>query len=541
MPSLGRLPPALRLAALLALTSSCARDRAEPEPVCLSWEDDIGPLLHEPCVPCHNSPTARGDYRLTSYLEAVGHGAASGRVALPGDERSRLLAALDPRTANERHQPFTHLYPQLRRWVVDCDLAYRRSRLHAAGIMDPLQADFHGTYLNERDWPLEQCVDCHGRDFRGGASGAACTTCHQGGPTACATCHGSGPTSGKHVIHLEGGALERPMTCETCHVTPRDWLAPGHIFTASGERDLPPAEVVISGFALHDLDPPRREGPPSFDPETKTCSNTYCHGAALGDDAGEAQRPRWSDDAPSSTCTSCHGAPPASHIWSDGCETCHNAVVSREGFVDLAKHLDGEVQLLDERSGCDSCHGAGELGAPAPDLAGHTHWSHLGVGAHAMHLEAPRRLSGPVACSDCHLVPKRLNDPGHIDTLLPAEVFPEVIGPGSLAFADGARPAWDRGTARCSETYCHGGGEGAARDMSLELARSPSWVGLAQNQVVCGSCHGAPPLDGDHTPELVLRDCHGCHSRTVDEHGAIIIRGEGPDRISEHIDGDVDL
>src|SRR5262249_13772642 len=154
------------------------------------------------------------------------------------------------------------------------------------------------------------------------------------------------------------------------------------------------------------IDPADRDGPPAYD--AGTCRNVYCHGDALHAAGGAAPQPRWSDPI-TGGCDRCHGAPPPSHAQ-DRCAACHPAD---------APHVDGAVQL---GGGCTGCHGSGASAAPPRDLAGNLYTTAIGVGAHQVHLAAPSRLRGPIACETCHRVPASLLDPGHLDSPPPAEV-----------------------------------------------------------------------------------------------------------------------
>ncbi|HET7752364.1 MAG TPA: hypothetical protein VFK85_00525, partial [Anaeromyxobacteraceae bacterium] len=85
-----------------------------------------------------------------------------------------------------------------------------------------------------------------------------------------------------------------------------------------------------------------------------------------------------------------------------------------------------------ERSGCDGCHGSGGLGLPPPSFSGATSTSDRGVGAHAAHLSSD--LANPaLSCSDCHVVPRTIGDPGHMS---PAS----LVAFGARARAGGATP-----------------------------------------------------------------------------------------------------
>jgi predicted CxxxxCH...CXXCH cytochrome family protein len=329
--------------------------------------------------------------------------------------------------------------------------------VHERGILDPTSNEFHGKLLARSDWDFPLCASCHGDDFRGGKSDVSCVTCHAQGPTACATCHRE--ESASHTVHR--GAQ---VGCAECHRVPETWDAPGHIV-----GDRAPAEVTFGARAAVTLDAADRAGPPTWD--GATCSNVYCHGAVLHAGGGTATRPTWNTPAVGG-CTGCHAAPPPSHARTD-CATCHPT---------SAPHIDGALQI-GRTSDCSGCHGTATSSAPPMDLAGNTFTTALGVGAHQAHLQAPSGLRGPIACDTCHVVPGTITAVGHLDAA-PAEVN-AVIG-------------WDRASESCT-TWCHG------------QAR-PRWT--SHGEVVCGSCHGVPPGDTNHTPQMTIATCASCHAGT---------------------------
>jgi predicted CxxxxCH...CXXCH cytochrome family protein len=360
--------------------------------------------------------------------------------------------------------------------------------IHPPGILDLASDDFHGRELERRGWDLGICAMCHGDDFAGGTAKSSCNGCHREGPAACATCHRDGPTTGAHVAHRAGTA------CGECHVAPDRWDAEGHV-RRDGMSDVPPAEVVFGGRAALTIDPADRAGPPEY--SDGRCTNVYCHGDALHAGGGLAPRPRWDDPTPPGGCDRCHAAPPPSHAQ-DRCETCHPGA---------APHIDGVVQI-GRTAGCDGCHGSAASPAPPVDLAGNTFTTAIGVGAHQAHLQAPSRLRGPIACATCHRVPTQIVETDHLDSVAPAEVT--------------ATLGWDRGAARCSSAWCHGPAQ-------------PVWT--ETGGASCGTCHGVPPATASHAPDLPITSCAGCHPRTIDASGTILINAGA----SEHIDGDVDL
>jgi hypothetical protein len=202
----------VRALALLALAGcSTARPVVDGQRACLTWKGEMAAALSERCGACH---PAGAPYDVCSYASVLVE--RSGTVAArAGDDQSLVLRAL----GDAQHAAVADLMPQLRRWVVDCNLAYERSAIHAGGIMNPADPDFHGALLRAQGWSFGLCATCHGADFSGGRSGASCLTCHSDGPTSCTTCHGQPPTSGAHAAHA-AGTVARAFACSECHVTP---------------------------------------------------------------------------------------------------------------------------------------------------------------------------------------------------------------------------------------------------------------------------------------------------------------------------------
>lgn len=486
----------LALVALVALlaAASCASERevAVTSPL-VTWKDDVAATVITRCATagCHASVAPAAGYDLTTYTGALGKGTDPAANAIAGDAGSLILAKLDGTDAV--HAGTLDVLPLLRSWVVDSQLAYQRSLIHAPGLLDPASTDFHGTELQRRGWNFAVCAACHGDDFKGGKAKAACTTCHTAGPTACATCHGEGPITGAHRIHREVAKLD----CSECHIKPPSWDAEGHLFRG-GVADPPPAEVNFGARAGLTLIAGDRHGAPTF--ADGKCTNVYCHGDVLHAGGGSTPTPRWDDPAPAGTCNRCHGAPPPSHAQT-ACATCHPA---------SAPHIDGVVQI-GRTSGCSGCHGTATSAAPPVDLAGNTYTTALGVGAHQAHLQAPSGLRGPVPCATCHLVPTSIGFAGHIDTPLPAEVTASL--------------GWDRVAQSCATAWCHG----PAR---------PIWT--AQGGAQCGSCHGLPPVTASHLPTMQLTDCATCHPLTVSPAGSILLTPGPSGPTSRHMDGVVD-
>ena len=349
------------------------------------------------------------------------------------------------------------------------------------------------------------------------------------GTTACsASCHGSGGESapprdttgrsdpgaignGAHRAHLASSKWRKRVECVACHKVPTDIGEPGHIDTEL------PAELIFTGMG---------DGA-TWNRDTETCTNSYCHGATLtnsigsatGTTGGTVTEPKWTLlDGSQKQCDSCHGnPPPAPHPQEADCGLCHPTMNPGEpttiAYFDL--HIDGHVDVVNTAA-CDSCHGSTGQSAPPKDVAGNTATTARGVGAHTAHLTTGSNWHATINCIECHKVPAGVNDQGHIDPA-PAElVFGPLAGNG----------VWNGAT--CTNTYCHGSSAGP---LVGGTATAPIWTQVDGTQSQCGSCHGAPPP----APHPIDANCASCHPTMTAGAGLTIAYP------ALHIDGKVDI
>ncbi len=523
------------------LLSACGLARPEQfgEAACPPFETRISPVLEARCQSCHGAALAEGGYRVDAYRRVVARRDDGSSALIPRERDSEFLKAVRGETAPHERIADAEVLA-LEDWAVRCRAETGTGRAHEKGWMTPTDSNFHGAVLRASAYAYGECRDCHGEDLRGGTSKLDCQTCHRSGVDSCSTCHGDATSAappkdlsfsrltsslgvGAHRAHVMEGELHAGFDCAVCHLTPAHPEDPGHYREEGGGMDGI-AEVLIRGA---------RGGTAVWDRQNATCANSACHAPNGVDALASNQTPVWTAGAGQATCGTCHGLPPADHPGTD-CAMCHGAGYS-ETTVVKALHVNGRVDLREGT--CNTCHGSEDNPAPPRDLAGRTDPSLSTIGAHQAHLKASR-LAGPVACTECHVVPQNLNDPGHIDSTLPAEVFPQ--GAGAVARADGAVAMFDRTTGTCT-TYCHGAGEGAKKDQSATLMRTPTWTG-GTPQILCGNCHGIPPVDENHAAGTQLNQCHTCHGATIDDTGRLRIEPDGDGVLrSTHIDGKVQL
>lgn len=313
-----------------------------------------------------------------------------------------------------------------------------------------------------------------------------CTSCHGSALNAAPPQDSQGVTSrtartvGAHQEHLTVEPWRRTITCIDCHRVPATIEEPGHLDPAPAELTFGPvanASNVSSTF------------------NGNTCT-TYCHGVTLT--GGTLLQPDWMT-GPNIGCGRCHGnPPPAPHpaVTPYLCVTCHLDI-----FAQPERHIDGQ---LDVTVSCTTCHGGNGSPAPPQDTQGATSTTVRGVGAHRSHL-GPSNWHAEVTCDDCHTVPTRVDDPGHMG-LLPAEVHF-----GASAQARGAQPTWDG--AGCS-TYCHG----QTFDAGAGSNTTPSWTVVNGTQAACGTCHALPPA----APHPANTQCSTCHGAVIGVDGGFV-------------------
>ncbi len=130
---------------------------------------------------------------------------------------------------------------------------------------------FHGNDIRQANWSMESCKGCHGTDYRGGSSEVSCYRCHtaEAGPEACNVCHGNPEhanppedlNNNTATTALGVGAHEVHLEQFECTLC--------HIVPESFDDlthiDMPPAEVKEQW---------------TWDREEATCA-TSCHGPAL--------------------------------------------------------------------------------------------------------------------------------------------------------------------------------------------------------------------------------------------------------------------
>jgi predicted CxxxxCH...CXXCH cytochrome family protein len=549
MPSLER--PAHSLAVLLPLLGALAAcSSGAPEQLGQARCDDsyaqsVGPLLQTRCESCHGAAQAEGGYRVDSYQGAIARRPDGTYRARAGDDNSLVLQAARGTLPSGHTALAQSELGVLQSWVVECALKPKPYTVHINGWMDPGNTDqFHGRVLRQAVYNLSGCQACHGQDLSGGSVGVACASCHADGVMACNTCHGSAAnaapprnldylsattllTVGAHQSHAADGSMHTAFPCQRCHPTPSQPGDEGH-YQSGGKLLTGPAPVVVdAGYA----------GSFAWDRSAATCTNSYCH-APFNDPNAMQINPVWTKVGQGQAdCGSCHGLPPPGHGPDTRCMTCH-----RDTFIgDQPRsilHANGKVDVAAPAGSCVGCHGSGDSPAPPLDLLGRSDPSLVTVGAHRDHLEALHKLSNPVACGECHVVPAEYGSPGHVDHLPPAEVFPPGAGltdGGFIARKDSAVASYDPDAGTCT-SYCHGSGASLLQDTAPGINRTPRFNG-GTAEAACGSCHGIPPQTGGH-PGATITTCANCHSKTVTSAGNIIVQ---PDGGSTHINGRIDF
>ena len=355
---------------------------------------------------------------------------------------------------------------------------------------------------------------------------------------------------GAHAAHLAASPWHKRFACETCHKVPAEVGDLGHIFNAGANgglvKDPLPAELTFTSLGTG----------ASWDHDTATCTNSYCHGDTLHQTdpatnqivlgaGGTITQPVWTIvDGTQSKCGACHGLPPPlPHPQSSDCGTCHQSMnpgdfaAGKISYPEL--HIDGKVEVSSTQP-CDSCHGGGGQYAPPKDAHGNTAASAPGVGTHAQHMTTNSPWHAAIQCNECHLVPGSTTDQTHLDSLDEVYLDPTVAIPGSSTGTGGHLQVpgaiWNPGSLTCTNTYCHGGGNSP---LTSGTKTSPVFtsVGLITNgtNVDCQGCHGMPPTGTAQVPHPVDSNCGKCHPTMTPGNNTTITYP------AKHMDGNVDV
>jgi hypothetical protein len=311
--------------------------------------------------------------------------------------------------------------------------------VHTAGVLDPNQPDFHGTAAQRRlqSRPLPEMPR---RRSSGGTAGVSCFSCHQLAPDesrrGCGACHAYPPVTGRHEIHVAGGALAKQFACSTCH--PDHQSGQDHAFASDGSLRTGPAQVSLTGLAALI---PRR---------------WHAGGAAgLGSERSNVQQrllPRRHLPDSAAVTNSPSGMPrldprprPAPSV------TGFRPTARRDPLLKLPSqrrrcavqphqptlHLNGTVDFADAEHALQHLPRFGQLTGAAARSAGKYRSFSRGRGPAPAAPDGPvLNIRGPIQCSECHQVPANASSAGHFGTghapgtVAMATVFPNVRDQG---------------------------------------------------------------------------------------------------------------
>lgn len=201
-------------------------------------------------------------------------------------------------------------------------------------------------------------------------------------------------------------------------------------------------------------------------------------------------------------CKKCHGGDYSGGQVDKSCNYCHQGTPE----------------------GCNVCHGNNLNSAPPKDISGNASTTFVTVGAHQSHLLGGE-ISIGIRCTECHQVPKKLSDAGHIDNTNGAEVlFKDSLANISTKGRNKASITVTKTNQNleCANTYCHG-------NFTNGNNYTPKWTS-GKDEAKCGSCHSIPPK----APHIQVAACFACHTVTVDQSNKIIDK-------SKHINGKLEV
>jgi len=218
-----------------------------------------------------------------------------------------------------------------------------------------------------------------------------------------------------------------------------------------------------------------------------------------------------------------HGNIIAGNKWDmSGCKTCHGNDYrgGNTGSACYDCHSKGP-------EGCRLCHGNSSHSYPPEALNGDTSNTYIGVGAHVSHLGSTK-FSAIVECTECHRDVENFSDTNHIGPN-PDNIAEINFGPLANKYLGGGvfpAPEWNRSTATCSGTYCHGSFKGG------NVNNTVTWT--QTGGASCGSCHNLPPTL-NHDPGWGITYCGHCHQATMTEGQSTIINKD------KHVNGVVNF
>jgi predicted CxxxxCH...CXXCH cytochrome family protein len=212
--------------------------------------------------------------------------------------------------------------------------------------------------------PFTTCTGCHNASAAGtypaATAGAApnCRGCHVTADptvttTGCTSCHTAPPSGTVHPNILGSHTKHNALACATCHSGAGSGSGATH---GPGNKGTNPAVDDIVFTAA------QAGASATWTAATKTCANTYCHGATLAG-GGTTKSPVWGTIL--TGCGTCHGDPPATSthtgVTVTQCIGCHPHVnATGTGFTDATKHMNGVIDasggVSSGGSPCYTCH-----------------------------------------------------------------------------------------------------------------------------------------------------------------------------------------
>ncbi len=354
--------------------------------------------------------------------------------------------------------------------------------------------DVHTKHLN-----MFACVHCHptgatfGFDvpyvFAGGTTTAGGTVARLAGqPTTCTVaCHFPKGAPAKTIAWNAPG----PLACSECHAPSA--LPQGHPAVAANATRADCEGCHVTSAHM--------EGAVAL----------VGHPAEFKTGTTSPQFHAFAANAGLTGCRGCHGQDLAGGGARASCGKCHDVGLP--------------VGVASWKVNCVMCHGGTDGASGAPPVAT---WGNAAdavrVGAHTAHVKASA-VSPGFDCTVCHVKPADALAGGHLDAG-PAEV--RFAGTATAGLPTPA-PAWNRTSATCTATYCHGA------TMAGGTKPSPVWTSVGTGEAACGACHGLPP-PAPHAAAAGLGACASCHADTMDATGALIAPSAG----GKHLDGAVE-
>ncbi|MBI5739257.1 MAG: CxxxxCH/CxxCH domain-containing protein [Nitrospirae bacterium] len=311
---------------------------------------------------------------------------------------------------------------------------------------------------------VKDVVFAAGGIFDGGIKSCASTYCHsnaQGGAPnvavkwtdmssmQCDSCHNG--RTGIEALEMQSNGHNRLVSSQWVRRFPCYYCHDSTVDASSNIKDYAKHVNENKDIAMASLWKITGNPDPSYDPNTKTCSNVYCH--SDGTTVNPEVRPfAWTQGR--AKCNTCHGHSQGS------CPTCHTD--GRTGWSPGNEWKAAMPMYTNTGAGTERAN---------------THMRHLLTNFPCDNCHANTIVNG--TCTDCHIDSLPSGSMDEVNHINPAYHVNKIK---DIYFKEGG--TYNQAEKKCSNTACHSGTD-------------PQWGDSVDGLILCYTCHGTTEADVD--------------------------------------------